>query len=133
MARNVIFLDTQALLWWAVDPERLSSVARERCAEMNIEGGDASSISLWELGIKIARGKRDIGLPIEEFARRVDASGVVTTLAVDARIWLKSLQLDGNHRDPADRVIVASALLTGVPLLTKDLVLRDDERCPTVW
>lgn len=39
---------------------------------------------------------------------------------MDTATWLKSLELEWEHRDPADRVIVATALLRGTPLVTAD-------------
>ncbi len=54
------------------------------------------------------------------FARRLEQSGVVDLLAVDTSIWLQTATLDWVDRDPADRVIVATALQKGLPILTKD-------------
>jgi PIN domain nuclease of toxin-antitoxin system len=133
MARDVICLDTHALLWWALDPEKLSPLAAEKLDEMERAGGFASAISIWELGIKIKRGQLDIGLAIEEFARRLERSGAVELVPVDTTIWLRSLSLDWSHRDPADRVIVATALETRVPLLTRDQVLVDFAGVDTLW
>lgn len=57
MVRVVIVLDTHALLWWALDPDKLSEKARHMVGGMERQGGFASSISIWELGIKTKRGK----------------------------------------------------------------------------
>jgi PIN domain nuclease of toxin-antitoxin system len=129
----VIVLDTHALLWWALDPARLSATATATVSEMERHGGFASAISIWELGVKVQRGKLDLGISIDEFTRRVDRSGVVELVAVDTAIWLRSLGLEWDHRDPADRVIVATALVRGVPLLTVDDAIHrfDGVRC--VW
>ena len=54
----MILLDTHALLWWALDPGQLSPVAAKVVDEMEQQGGFASSISIWELGVKIMRGKQ---------------------------------------------------------------------------
>ena len=97
----MIVLDTHALLWWALDPDRLSSTAAATVREMERRGGFASAISIWELGVKIQRGKLDLGISIEELARRVDKSGTVQLLAVDTATWLRSLELPWDHRDPA--------------------------------
>lgn len=129
----MIFLDTHALLWWALDPGELSPIAARRVAEMEREGGFASAISIWELGVKVQRGKLDLGIAIDEFARRVEQSAVLELVPVDTTTWLRSLALDWDHRDPADRVIVASALLKGVPLLTKDQALHDFSGVSCVW
>lgn len=133
MAGDVIFLDTHALLWWALDPGQLSPTATRRVAEMERQGGFASAISIWELGVKVQRGKLDLGIGIDEFARRVEQSAVVELVPVDTTVWLRSLALDWDHRDPADRVIVASALLKGVPLLTKDQALLDFAGVSCLW
>jgi PIN domain nuclease of toxin-antitoxin system len=133
VAGDVIVLDTHALLWWALDPDQLSSAAAERVAEMERAGGFASSISIWELGVKIKRGKLDIGIGIEEFARRVERSAAVEIVPIDTTVWLSSLALDWNHRDPADRVIVATALLEGVPVLTKDQAMHGFDGVRCVW
>jgi PIN domain nuclease of toxin-antitoxin system len=129
----VIVLDTHALLWWALDPDRLSDAARTTVAEMERRGGYASAISLWELGIKIQRGKLEIGIPIEELARRLDRGGVVQLLPVDAATWLQSLALDWVHRDPADRVIVATALRRSLPIVTADQEIQRYPGVTCIW
>ena len=100
---------------------------------MEEQGGLASSISIWELGIKVKRGKLEMGIGIEELTRRIERSGVVDLVPVDTTIWLRSLALPWAHRDPADRVIVATALLAGVPVLTKDMALHAFEGVECVW
>lgn len=129
----MIVLDTHALLWWALDPDRLSVVARDRLREMEKSGGFASSISIWELGVKVRNGRLDMGISVEELARRLERGGVVELVPVDTTVWLKSLALEWAHRDPADRVIVATALLRGVPLLTKDDAIRSYAGITTLW
>lgn len=129
----MIVLDTHALLWWALDPEKLSETATRRTVEMEAAGGYASAISIWELGVKIRAGKLEIGMPIEELARRLHRGGVVELVPVDTTIWLKSLSLDWDHRDSADRVIVATALAKGLPLLTKDDAIRSFGGVTTIW
>jgi PIN domain nuclease of toxin-antitoxin system len=129
----VIVLDTHALLWWALDPDRLSQAAKTSIDEMERHGGFASTISIWELGIKIKRGKLDLGISIEDFVLRVEKSGTVELVAVDTAIWLRSLELDWDHRDPADRVIVATAVMRGVPLLTADEAIRRFHGVTAIW
>ncbi|MDQ3037663.1 MAG: type II toxin-antitoxin system VapC family toxin [Myxococcota bacterium] len=129
----MIVLDTHALLWWALDPAQLSATAVETCARMERDGGFASAISLWELAIEVKRGKLELPLSVGELAERIERSGVVELLAVDTKIWLRSAGLDWEHRDPADRVIVATALERGLPLLTKDSTLHAFDGATCVW
>lgn len=129
----MIVLDTHALLWWALDPDRLSVAASAKLTEMEQHGGFASSISIWELGVKVKQGKLDLGISVEEFARRVQRSATVELLPVDTATWLRSVDLAWPHRDPADRVIVATALLRGVPVLTADETIREFSGVASIW
>lgn len=133
MVRDVILLDTHTLLWWALDPEQLSETARHWCDRMEIDGGFASSISIWELGVKVQRGKLELGLPIAELVRLIQESAVVELLPVDTATWLRSLALPWEHRDPADRVIVATALARGLPILTRDTSIHAFSPVRCLW
>jgi PIN domain nuclease of toxin-antitoxin system len=129
----VILLDTHALLWWALDPDRLSATATATVREMEQQGGYASSISIWELAVKVKRGKLQLPIAVEEFARRIERGGVVELVPVDTATWLRSSSLQWEHRDPADRVIVATALMKRVPVLTRDETIQAFPGVVHVW
>jgi PIN domain nuclease of toxin-antitoxin system len=57
----------------------------------------------------------------------------VQLLAVDTATWLRSLELPWAHRDPADRIIVATALLQRVPLITADLEIHRFNGIECIW
>jgi PIN domain nuclease of toxin-antitoxin system len=115
-----ILLDTCALLWWSLEPEALSPRARVACAQLEHTMGYVSAISLWEIGIKIKNHKLKIGMPIETFVEKVEQVRNLSILPVDLPTWMESLRLDWSHRDPADRVIVATARLNQYALVTAD-------------
>jgi len=129
----VILLDTHSLLWWALDPDRLSRSGKEAVQVMEEGGGYASAISVWELGIKVQRGQLELPISVDELARRVEGGGVVELVPVDTTTWLRTLSLDWEHRDPADRVIVATAQLKQVPILTKDRTMHEFEGIECIW
>lgn len=129
----MILLDTHALLWWALDPVHLSQAAARAVQTMEERGGYASSISIWELGVKVRRGLLELPITVDELARRVEGGGVVELVPVDTTTWLRTLSLDWAHRDPADRVIVATAQMKRVPVLTKDRTLHDFAGVECVW
>ena len=62
----MVVLDTHALLWWTLDPGRLSAHVRERCERMPQTGACISSISIWEIGIKVKRGHLEIGTQLRD-------------------------------------------------------------------
>jgi PIN domain nuclease of toxin-antitoxin system len=130
---DVIVLDTHALLWWALDPDRLSAAAAAAVQEMEKQGGFASSISIWELAVKVKRGKLELPISIDELARRIERGGVVELLPVDTATWLLSASLEWEHRDPADRVIVATALAKRVPVMTRDEAIRAYPGVQHLW
>jgi PIN domain nuclease of toxin-antitoxin system len=129
----MIVLDTHALLWWALDPERLSDAACTTLAEMERHGGYASAISIWEIATKVKRAKLELPFSVEELVRRIEKGAIVELLAVDTTTWLRSVSLPWEHRDPADRVIVATALSRGVPLLTKDAAMHSYPEIRCIW
>ncbi len=122
-----VVIDTHVLLWWALDPTRLSESVRALCHQAEEEGRGLilSSISIWEIGTKIKRGKLDLRMSVEDFADRVEQLGYVDCQPVDTSLWLRNLRLDWAHRDPADRTIVALAERGGLPLLTRDKVISE--------
>lgn len=118
----MVVLDTSSLVFWTLDPGRLSKTAEETIAQADRVG--VSSISIWEIGIKVERGKLVLPLSGAEYLENLEQTNRVEILPVDLSTWIRNLQLDWNHRDPADRTIVATASLHNCPLVTSDSVLR---------
>jgi PIN domain nuclease of toxin-antitoxin system len=114
----MIVLDTSALIYWTLDPEHLSKKAKEV-----IDGNDKmaiNSISIWEIGLKVKRGKLQLPLSIANYADKLQRLDRLEIIDVDVSIWLENLALEWDHRDPADRTIVATAQLLGCSLVTSD-------------
>lgn len=126
----MVVLDTSALIYWTLDPDKLSYAA---AAEVEKAGRIIiSPISIWELGIKQEKGKISIPLTLEKYVKRLQQVQGVEILAVDADIWLRNLKLDWGHRDLADRTIVATAMKFDAPLITSDKIIRQ-YYAKTVW
>jgi PIN domain nuclease of toxin-antitoxin system len=114
----MVVLDTSAMLYWTLDPDRLSQKARQVIDEA--DRLVVSSISVWEIGLKVKRGKLVIPLSMSEYVDRLDRLEKLEILPVDVRTWLENLDLNWSHHDPADRTIVATARLLGCPLIASD-------------
>lgn len=115
-------VDTSVLLFWTLDPEQLSVAAAkafEQATEILV-----SSISLWEVALKHRRGKLELPMAPTIFAQELETTDRVRVLSVDCATWLESVGLDWEHRDPADRVIVALARIQGCGLVTSDEEIR---------
>ncbi len=113
-------LDTCTLVWWTSSPDFLSTKAKEACIKTENQGGVISSISIWEVGIKIKRGQLDIGLTIREFHERIQKLGYLSIIPVSDTIWIENLLLKWDHKDPADRTIVATAKMGNDTIITPD-------------
>jgi PIN domain nuclease of toxin-antitoxin system len=114
----VIVLDTAALFYWTVDPPQLSAKAALTIA--NAQSIVISSISIWEIALKVKQGKLAFRLPVAEYVELLRQADKVQITPVTEAIWLKNVDLAWLHRDPADRTIVATASLLGCPLLSPD-------------
>lgn len=116
----MILLDTHALLWWTLDPEKLSRKASARCSEIVRTGSFISSISIWEIGIKIKNGALDIGMTLDDYVDRLKELNCVEVIPIDEKLWIESIKLKWDHKDPADRVIVATAISKKLPIISRD-------------
>lgn len=132
----MIALDTHALVWWVADPTRLGAKAR-KAIEAAVKSGDelaVSSISAWEIAMLVAAGRLELTMDVEAWIARVESFPGLTFIPVDNRVALRAVQLDGfPHRDPADRIIVATALGLGAALVTADERIHAYRAIRTIW
>lgn len=112
-------LDTHALLWAVLDPDSLSRRAAAVIADdANVVA--VSAASAWEIATKVRIGKLPDAADMErEFFQVIDEAGYVL-LSIDASDALRAGRLDGDHRDPFDRMIAAQAIARDIPVLSND-------------
>ena len=119
-----VVLDTCALIWWSLDPDKLSLTAKSACEKMEVQkNGLVASISLWEIAIKIKNQKLDLGVALTTYLETLQKSDVITIIPIDENLWLESVSLEWSHKDPADRVIVALAKKYQADLITADKII----------
>lgn len=113
-----LVLDTCALLWLTLDPRNLSPKALEAIASCDKMA--VCSISIWEIGVKWKAGKLDLGLDYAEYVSKLNECRKFELVSVDTILWVKSVRLDWDHRDPADRLIVSLASTLNATIITAD-------------
>ncbi|GAM10164.1 ribonuclease VapC22 [Geobacter sp. OR-1] len=131
----MIVLDTHVLIWWVNDPAALSSPAQTAInAAMELKSVHVSCISSWEIALLSERGRLQLALDVRDWLCRCEALPFLTFVPVNNAITVESVRLpEFPHADPADRIIAATALSLGAPLVTKDDKLRNYPHLKTIW
>jgi PIN domain nuclease of toxin-antitoxin system len=131
----MIAVDTHILVWDALLPACLSPVAVEAIAAANqADGIIVADISLWEIAMLIQKGRVQVQIDCRSFLNLILQANKIHVRAITPQIAALSTQLLPTiNADPADRLIVATALAGGVSLVTADRILRDSDEIMTVW
>jgi len=98
------------------------------------DGIRVSSISVWEIAVKTEADKLELPLEINEWFEKARSYPNLVVEPLSALDAIASTQLPGRfHKDPADRMIVATARRHGVPLVTSDARIRAYPHVETIW
>ena len=117
---EVIVLDTHVLIWSVTDDRKLGRSARALLDRYWAKAGVAvSAIAFWEAAMLQSRGRIALPAPPAEWRQELLAAGLIE-LAVDGAIAIRAVDLEGVGDDPADRLVMATALAHGAALLTAD-------------
>ena len=119
----MIVLDTGVLVYWTLDPDQLSQSASKVIEED--ETKIISAVSIWELGQKIKSGDLRLPLRLSDYLERLKTVENLEITPVDAEHWMRSLILNWDNEDIADRLIVATSMLRSCTLVSADPVIRD--------
>ena len=120
----MILLDTHAALWLRAGDARLGPLARAEIERAwQAKEVAMSAMSFWEMAMLREKGR--ISYPDDVSRWRLEQLGQgVIEIPVDGDIWIRASELADFHTDPADRIIVATAL-TGHQLVTADRRILD--------
>ena len=135
MGRTLLILvDTHVVVWLAFDQSQISSGARVAIEEArNLRDGLAiSDFTLLEVATLATRGRIHLGISLESFLQEVETRFVV--FPITGRACARAMGFPSTFpRDPADRIIVATALVEGLSLITADREIRRAKVVPTIW
>ena len=130
----MILIDAHVLIWLVSDPERLSKDAKAAIdnARQNEDGLAVCGITLLEIATAYSKGRISLAMSLESFLHDIEERFVV--LPISARACARTLTLPASYpKDPADRVIAATALVEGMALVTADREIRRARAVKTVW
>lgn len=130
----MIVLDTHTLIWWISDDPQLSKTAVDTIAD-ELHNGEViiSSISAWEVAMLVQKNRLVLSMDVEAWLDAIASIERVRFYPVDNEIAVKSAALPGEfHKDPADRIIVATARKLGCTLITSDEKIRSYPHVKTI-
>jgi PIN domain nuclease of toxin-antitoxin system len=130
----LILVDTHVVVWLAFAQARLSQKAKTAIDEARKYGGGLaiSAITLLELAALAKKGKFIINVSLESFLQEIEARFVVRPIT--GRACARTAGLPANYpKDPADRIIGATALVEGMALVTADVEIRRSRTVQTIW
>ena len=131
----MIVLDTHAWIWFASKPEALSKKARKALnAAVNDKNVLISSISVWEVALLVKNKRLKLSMDVLDWIAKSENLPFIQFIPVSNSIAVKSVNLPPPlHPDPADRIIIATALSIGAPLVTKDKKIAAYSHVKTIW
>jgi len=127
-------LDTHVLLWWLEGGRRLSR-AQKRVVDRASPDAPlhVSDISLWEVAVAYELGRIKLRLPLRDWLEAAVAPPLVVRAGISPAVAAEVAMLPVTfHRDPADRILVATARVLGATLVTSDERIADAGLVPTI-
>lgn len=132
----MIVLDTHALIWLIDDPDRLGAKAQKAVQAERKRNRPlvVSAISAWEVFLLVRKERLAFTLPADVWILRCERLSILRFHAVDTTIARLAVQACGDlHGDPADRMIMATAIHFGASLVTRDDKLHRANLVPCIW
>ena len=131
----MIVADTHVIIWDALKPELLSAKAKKAFREANQQDGIIfCEISLWEIAMLMGKDRFSVDVGYQEFIRLVSNSNRYVFKGISPEIAELSTQLlSDTNKDPADRIICATAVIENAKLVTSDKALRRSKEISTIW
>jgi PIN domain nuclease of toxin-antitoxin system len=130
----VVVLDTNALIFDALQPKRLTARAA-RAIEAATTRGDiaCSDISLWEIAMLVAKDRLDPGVATGQFLHDLIQARGLQVLPITPEIAVLAQADQFTHGDPADRIIAATAMHFSAKLVSADAQIRKLKGIEVVW
>ena len=131
----MITLDTHTLIWW-INGDKSLSPAASKSIEKAVKKSSVciSAISAWEIAMLVKAERLIIAMPLAEWIEKIEKLPFVSFIPVSNEIAIDSVNLPGEfHKDPADRIITATARSLNSVLVTSDNKILNYPHVKTLW
>jgi PIN domain nuclease of toxin-antitoxin system len=124
----MILIDTHVLIWFLSGHTELTLFHRKKmCKALELKQLFLSAISIWEIAVKERSGNLDLLKPLNILLQEIES--VICVIPLTAEILYSSVYLPGDfHKDPADRIIISTALSGNYQLITYDKKILEYSR-----
>jgi len=131
----MIVLDTHVWVWWINGCTRLSDAANGAVKAAKEQGSiHISSMSVWEVAMLVRRKRLELTMDVSDWIRKCESIPFLHFDPVDNDIAQRAVLLPTTVlKDPADRIIVATAIELGASLVTKDHHIGAFDGVRTIW
>jgi len=131
----MIVLDTHVWVWFVSNPELLSKPAKKAIdAAMAQKEIFISSISAWEVALLVDKKRLELTLDITDWIAKSEKLPFFQFIPVDNSVAVKSVNLPQPlHSDPADRIIIATAITIAASVITKDEKILNYPHVKSIW
>jgi PIN domain nuclease of toxin-antitoxin system len=110
-----LLLDTHTLIWSVDDPSQVRAALADPANDRLL-----SAATIWELSIKVGQGKLALSLPYRPWMEKAIADLKLTILPITVEYADRQATLPPHHKDPFDRLLIAQALVEGIPVVSAD-------------
>ena len=134
LIKNMILLDTHTWIWSHSATKLLSDNVKKRIKKTLIDQRAIPSISIWEFAMMVVKGRIRVKIDPKLWLDNAIRNSGLKVIELSPEIALESCNLPGNfHKDPADQIIVATARIHNLTLLTKDRKILNYRHVNALW
>lgn len=129
-----VLLDTHVWWWWVTGERGLSAAQKRVLAKASPDTPlELSEVSLWEVATLVSLGRLTVTMPLRDWLDAAAAPPLVQRRGISPAVAAEVAALpDSFHRDPADRIIIATARVHDATLLTRDKRIIDAQLVATI-
>ena len=128
----MLLLDTCTLLWLSSDQSQLSQAAKDSI-KSHSDSLFVSAITAFEIAVKCKRGKLELPIPAQDWYEFALEFHGIRELPINGKVGLASVHLPDHHNDPCDRMIIATASLHQMKILTCDKHISQYNEAEVIW